>query len=124
MEIDKQIISVLWNSVMIYKDRCLKNPELSNHIKNDNECKGEEDYEYFIMLYLIQALTNEHNGVKLIHDKLLNAGINKKKVNNFIYSFLKINHKTEKGIWSWAEIDEYDIELDNIKQTTTKYKFF
>ncbi len=124
MEIDKQIISVLWNSVMIYKDRCLKNPELSNHIKNDNECKGEEDYEYFIMLYLIQALTKEDKGVSLIYNKLINAGIDKKKTNNFIYNFLKINLKTEKGIWSWCEIDELNIPFDNIKQTTTKFKFF
>ena len=79
MNFDKQIIAVLWNSIIIYKDRCLKNLELRTHIKNDGECKGEDDYEYFIMLYLIQALTKEEKGVSLIHNKLINAGIEKKK---------------------------------------------
>ena len=69
-------------------------------------------------------MSEEEKGVKVIHDKLISAGINKKKVNSFIYSFLKMNHKCDKGIWSWNEIEEYDIQLDKIKETTTKYKFF
>jgi len=124
MNFDKQIIAVLWNSIIIYKDRCLKNLELRTHIKNDGECKGEDDYEYFIMLYLIQALTKEEKGVKLIHNKLINAGIDKKKVNKFIYDFLKMNHKCDTGLWSWNEIEEYNIDIDKVKTTTTKYKFF
>ena len=48
----------------------------------------------------------------------------KKKINKFIYSFLKINHKSEKGIWSWNEIEEWDIPFDKVKKSTTKYSFF
>jgi len=124
MEIDKEIIKVLWNSIMIYKDRCLNNEEMKNFILNDKEYLGEEDHQYFIMLYLIQALTKEDKGVKIIHNKLLNAGVDKKKINKFIYSFLKINHKSEKGIWSWNEIEEWDIPFDKVKKSTTKYSFF
>tara|TARA_R110000824_G_scaffold4745_2_gene22604 strand:- start:4 stop:378 length:375 start_codon:yes stop_codon:yes gene_type:complete len=124
MEIDKEIIKVLWNSIIIYRDRCLKIEEMKNHILNDNDCLGENDHEYFIMLYLIQGLTKEHNGVKLIHNKLLNAGVKKNKINKFIYSFLKINHKTEKGQFSWNEIEEWDIPFDKVKKSTTKYSFF
>ena len=124
MNFDKEILAVLWNSIIIYKERCLENLELRTHIKNDAECKGEDDYEYFIMLYLIQALTKEEKGVKLIHNKLIDAGIEKKKVNKFIYDFLKMNHKCDTGCWSWNEIEEYNIDIDKVKTTTTKYKFF
>lgn len=124
MIFDKEILAVLWNSIIIYKDRCLKNLELKTHIKNDKEYKGENDYEYFIMLYLIQALTKEEKGVKLIHNKLIDADIDKKKVNNFIYDFLKMNYKCDTGLWSWNEIEEYNIDIDKVKTTTTKYKFF
>lgn len=124
MIFDKEILAVLWNSIIIYKERCLKNLELKTHIKNDKEYKGEDDYEYFIMLYLIQALTKEEKGVKLIHNKLIDADIDKKKVNNFIYDFLKMNYKCDTGLWSWNEIEEYNIDIDKVKTTTTKYKFF
>ena len=124
MIFDKEILAVLWNSIIIYKERCLKNLELKTHIKNDKEYKGENDYEYFIMLYLIQALTKEEKGVKLIHNKLIDADIDKKKVNNFIYDFLKMNYKCDTGLWSWNEIEEYNIDIDKVKTTTTKYKFF
>jgi len=124
MEIDKEIVTVLWNSIVIYRDRCLSQKELIKEIEKDCEYKGEDDWEYFIMIYLIQALTKEHKGVSLIYNKLVNAGINKKKANRFIYSFLKINHKTNKGIWSWNEIEEFNIDCNKIKNTTTTYKFF
>tara|TARA_R110002110_G_scaffold144311_1_gene333404 strand:+ start:97 stop:471 length:375 start_codon:yes stop_codon:yes gene_type:complete len=124
MNLDKDIIKVLWNSIIIYRQRCLNHRELSEQIKKDKECKGDDDYEYFIMLYLIQAFTREEKGVSIIYNKLVNAGIDKKKANNFIYSFLKMNLKCDKGLWSWCEIDEYNIDPDKIKKTTTKYKFF
>jgi len=79
MNLDKDIIKVLWNSIIIYRQRCLNHPDLSEQIKKDKECKGDDDYEYFIMLYLIQAFTREEKGVKIIHNKLLKAGIDKKK---------------------------------------------
>ena len=109
---------------MIYRDRCLKNKEIVEYIKNDNDYEGEDDFQYFLMMYLIQGLTREKNGVKTLHNKLLDAGIDKKKINRFIYSFLKLHHKTEKGLWSWNEIEEFNINFDNIKQTSTKYTFF
>jgi len=121
IEIDNEIITVLWSSLMIYRDRCLKNNDIVEYIKNDDEYNGKDDFEYFLMMYLIQGLTREKNGVKTLHNKLLDAGIDKKKINSFIYSFLKLNHKTEKGLWSWNEIEEFNINFDNIKQTSTKY---
>ena len=124
MEFDKNIIKVLWNSIIIYRKRCFDTPEIIEYIKKDTEYNGEEDYEYFIMLYLIQALTKENKGVSLIYNKLFNAGIDKKKINLFIYNFLKMNLKCDTGTWSWCEIEEYNIPFDKIKKTTTKYKFF
>ena len=81
MEIDKEIIKVLWNSIVIYKDRCLNNEGMKNFILNDKEYLGEEDHNYFIMLYLIQALTREDKGVKIIHNKFITL-LDKETINN------------------------------------------
>jgi len=124
IEIDNEIITVLWSSIMLYRDRCLKYDKIVEYIKNDDEYNEKDDFEYFLMMYLIQGLTREKNGVKTLHNKLLDAGIDKKKINSFIYSFLKLNHKTEKGLFSWNEIEEFNIDFNNIKQTSTKYCFF
>ena len=36
----------------------------------------------------------------------------------------KPKYKMEEGIWSWNEIDEFGIDLDDIKKTSTKMSFF
>ena len=123
LEIDDEIIGVLWSSIMMYREKCLKEKPIVDYIKNDKDYNGKDDIEYFLMFYLIQGLTREKNGVKTLHNKLLDAGIDKKKINKFIYSFLKLNHKTEKGMWSWNEIEELNIDFNQIKTTTTKYTF-
>ena len=44
-------------------------------------------------------------------------------MNDLFYTILKYKYKTEKGIWSWNEIEEYDIPLEMIKKTSNKFKF-
>ena len=49
------------------------------------------------------------------------GGGHKQKVRNLD---LKMNFKCDTGLWSWNEIEEYNIDIDKVKTTTTKYKFF
>ena len=50
--------------------------------------------------------------------------IAKKEINNLFYTILKFKYKQDRGLWSWNEIEEMDIELDAIKETSTKYSFY
>jgi len=124
MDLDNEILKVLWKSVIIYRDRCLENIDLAEQFKTDKNYKGEDDYEYFIMLYLIQALTRENKGVSLIYNKLVNNGIDKKKANKFIYSVLKLNYKTDKRLWSFNELELFDIPMEMMGDRSSQYKFF
>jgi len=124
MDLDNEILKVLWNSVIIYRNKCLENKDLAEQFKTDTNYKGEEDYEYFIMLYLIQSLTRENKGVSLIYNKLVDNGIDKKKANKFIYSVLKLNYKTDKRLWSFNELELFNIPMEMMGDRSSQYKFF
>jgi hypothetical protein len=34
---------------------------------------------------------------------------------------MKFKYKNDKGLYSWNEIEEWNIDLDEVKETTTKY---
>ena len=123
MDINKDIVCVLWNSVIAYKDKILKVPTIKEQIINDPNCDNvEEDYNYFVMFYLIRCLA-EKGGFKMLYQKLIDGGIDKKIVNKFLYSLLKLDYKTEKGMFSFNEIEEWELPYDVVKKTT-QYKFF
>jgi len=64
---------------------------------------------------------------KKYYDILLINGCDKNEVNKFFYNYLKMKHKSEKKIWSWAEMEQFNIDPDNEDweiETTSKYKFF
>jgi hypothetical protein len=54
---------------------------------------------------------------------LIEKGCNKEKVNKFFYNYLKMKYKMDNGMWSWNEIEEFDIPLEEIKKSSTKYSF-
>ena len=124
MDINKDIVCVLWNSVIAYKDKILKVPTIKEQIINDPNCDNiEEDYNYFVMFYLIRSIS-EKGGFKMLYHKLIDGGIDKKIVNKFLYSLLKLDYKTEKGMFSWNEQIEWDLPMEVVKKSTTKYRFF
>ena len=124
MDIDKKIISSLWKTIKAYKNRILKEPAIRNYIMNDNNCKCiDTDYNYFIMFYLIQAISQK-GGVQMLYNKLIDGGVGKKNTNKFLYDLLKMDLKTDKGIFSWNEIEEWNLDFDVVKKSTTKYSFF
>ena len=64
---------------------------------------------------------------KKYYDILLINGCDKKEVNSFFYNYLKMKQKSEKKIWSWSEMEHFNIDPDMKDweiETTSKYKFF
>jgi len=53
----------------------------------------------------------------------MNNGITEKYMNDLFYTILKYKYKMKEGMWSWNEIEEYDIPMDMINKTTTKFCF-
>ena len=82
-------------------------------------CKIDNNLD--ALIYYIFNLLKNPKGVKLLHKRLESSKIDKKIINSFIYTMLKFKYKLDSGTWSWFEIDEYDIPLEDIKKTTTTY---
>jgi len=80
-----------------------------SYSKRDLEC-----------LFLFSIVDNT-NAIKNIKSKLLKNNVTEKSANKFFYSIMKFKYKNEKGLYSWNEIEEWNIDLDEVKETTTKY---
>ncbi len=88
----------------------------------------DDDYDLFkdldkekmhnLFLYSIVQNSKVMKKVKL---KLLKNNIPEKDINDLFYKTLKFYYKYEKGLFSWNEIEEWDIDLNDIKDTSTKY---
>jgi len=78
----------------------------------------EQDKLHNLFLYSIVKNNKVMKKVKVI---LLNNNISEKDINELFYTTLKFYYKYDKGIFSWNEIEEWQIDLDDIKSTTTKY---
>ena len=108
--------------------------DIYNLLKPDfrkfKSCLLDEDFEvfktyskrYLDVLFLYSIVDSPH-AMKSIKKKLLKNNITEKVINELFYTILKFKFKNDKGMWSWNEIEEYDIPLDDIKETTTKYTF-
>jgi hypothetical protein len=69
------------------------------------------------------GIVNDNKALSTIIKKMVKEGCNQKEVSKFFYKYLKMNYKTKTGKWSWNEIEDFDIDLEDIKETTTKYCF-
>jgi hypothetical protein len=78
--------------------------------------------DQFEALFLY-SIVNDGKIMRKLKTKLVNNGMDEKYINELFYNIIKYKHKMTNGIWSWNEIDEYDIPLDDIKKTTTKFCF-
>jgi hypothetical protein len=88
--------------------------EHSDYLSNDENCWN---------LYIFSIVYENSNLVACIR-KLRKAGINHKVINDYFYNYIKLKYKMEEGMWSWNEIDEFGIDLNDIKITSTKMAFF
>ena len=71
----------------------------------------------------LYTIVNDGNTMKKIKTKLVNNGMDDKYINEVFYNIMKYKYKLTNGVWSWNEIEEYDIPIDEIKKTTTKFCF-
>jgi len=104
---------------------CLANNELEikNVIKDWDELEARQDGSLqakVIHVFIVYTFQSKH-GVSRLRKLLVDGGASVKLANSFIYDFLKLQHKTKHGVWSWNEIDEFDLELDDVKVTSSSY---
>ena len=71
----------------------------------------------------LYSIVNDGRTMKKIKTKLVYKGMDDKYINEVFYNIMKYKHKIETKCWSWNEIDEYDIPLEEIEKTTTKFCF-
>ena len=117
---DEEIIDALFEPLLLYRELLIKDKEVMKELIKDENYEGEEDWIFWMLLFMIKML-KQKGGVKYLYNKLKKNNINEKKINSFIYTFLKLEHKTKNGLFSWFEINELNIPFEKVKKTTTKY---
>ena len=111
IEIDQKIFDICKKHIKVFKSECLT--EDYDYFKN----KNQDDWN---IMYLQSCLLDPKN-MKKLKNKLLNNGIKSKYINDLFYIILKYNYKYDVGNFSWFEIQEWDIEPELVKKTSTKY---
>jgi len=104
------------------------NSVLQKEVKHFRNYMLDIDYEEFkdyskekmFSLYVYSLIENPI-GLKKIKTKCLQNRINAKDFNDFIYLSMKWKRKQELGLYSWYEINELDIDVEEIKNTTLKF---
>jgi len=119
-EIDEKIADVLEKDFRNFKNKLFDLEDSFYENYKNNNYKDDTLYNYFIY-----AIINEKGILQKVYKKLINAGCDKKKVNDMFYCHLKFQHKADTMQWSWNEIDELDLDLDLDKKINfSNYKFF
>lgn len=88
----------------------------------------DDDYELFkdineekLNNLFLYSIVNNPKIMKKVKTKLLKNNVLEKDINKLFYTALKFYYKCDKGLFSWVEIEEWNIDLDDIKKTSTKY---
>ena len=71
----------------------------------------------------LHSIVDDNPTMKKIKNKLMYNGLEEKYINNLFYNIMKYRHKVEVGKFSWNECIEWDIPMEFIKTTTTKFSF-
>lgn len=104
------------------------NTLLKKEIKHFKSFMLDTDYEEFKdyseekwFSLFTYSIINDSNALKKVKLKSIEAGINQKDFNKFIYISMKWKRKQELGLYSWYEADHFDIDIDDWKQSTLTY---
>ena len=77
--------------------------------------------EKLFSLYIFSVLDNM-SALKQVKDKCIKSKkISEKKFNEFIYLSMKYIDKINIKKWSWFEIDQLNIDVEDIESTTLTY---
>ena len=101
---------------------------LKKDIKKFKSKLLDENYELFkdieqdkLSNLFLYSIVKNNKIMKKVKSQLLNNNISEKDINDLFYKTLKFYYKQEEGIFSWNEIEEWDLDLEDIKTTTTNY---
>ena len=101
---------------------------LDKEIKKFKSYMLDEDYEEFssypperfFALYMY-SLVNNSNGLKKVKKKCLINNVSEKEFNKIIYNCMRFIDKTHRGCWSFHEITELNIPVEEIQELTINY---
>jgi len=109
MDIDNEIALALKSDIEDYMISLKKNKLMKKVIEVNDLCNDENDIEFFYVMFLKGTLELK-NGVCKLYNRINNKINNPKKTNKFIYQFLKLQYKSANNMWSWNEIETFDID--------------
>ena len=93
-----------------------------NEINSDEFNDTDEDAEDKLLSLFVMTVINDMYVLKHIKKKCIDSKkISEKDFNEFIYISMKYLDKLERGCWSWYEINELNIDVNDIKSTTLTY---
>ena len=101
----------------------MKDKRIKKYIQNLENCESLDDYNFFLMFYVNECI-DKKGGIQILYKKLVNKKVNKLKINQFIYSALKLEYKTRHKLWSFNELDELNIPIELVGDKSSNYKFF
>ena len=123
MEIDTEIVNALYDTVDFFRKELLKDKRIKKYIQNLENCESLDDYNFFLMFYVNECI-DKKGGIQILYKKLVNKKVKKLKINQFIYSALKLEYKTRHKLWSFNELDELNIPIELMGDKSSNYKFF
>ena len=125
MELDSECCEALIPDMNRFYRFIFKTEPVESIIENYNDIKNDPQLLQSTLINLYVNITlQDKKGVKRLYDiinKNSNNSIDKKKINKFIYTFLKIRHKQTYKMWSWNDLQNFEIEYDPEIKTTSKY---
>ena len=120
MDIDKDIIVAIKPEMVKFYTKMRENEDMFNVMCDGANEYGEEgEATYWFNLFL--QIWLKRQGVKGIVDFLNEKIDDEEKVKNFVYNLIKLDYKSKVGMWSWNEVMEFGIDIEDVKISTAKY---
>ena len=120
IEVDCKIENVLDKDFKKFKSRLFDMEDSFYQEYKNNNNADETFYNYFVY-----AILNEPFTLQKVYKKLVNAGCDKKKINDLFYKHLKFQHKANTNQWSLNELSELDLDIPlDVDIKFSNYKFF
>ena len=120
MEIDSNISEIL----NIHKEKFIndlkKDKFIWDTIEESISDSTDDDKDTFFMMMYLQVVLRDHK-IKFFINMFKNKDIDKKDINKFIYNLIKLNHKTDKKMFSWYEVCMFNIDIQDWDIATIDY---
>jgi len=72
----------------------------------------------------IMSVVSDNDNLKACINNLKSKGVNAKVINKYFYYFIKLKYKMDHKQYSWCEQIDWDLDLEDVKISTTKMSFF